>query len=93
MDRCPVCRAALKEVPRCRRCGSDFSRARAAQRFALALEGEAICRLLAGDADQAAKLLRRARLVHATPTGRALADLLHQQPCRNSVIGGHANTD
>lgn len=45
------------------------------ERLGRRLEGEAMLRLASGDPVAAARILRRARLVHATPAVRALGRL------------------
>lgn len=79
MDRCPVCRATLGGADVCRRCRTELGSVLRAETLAGRLEGLAIRCLATGEVERAARLLRRARLLHATPTIRAL--------CRTS---GHA---
>ncbi len=89
MDRCPVCRAALNGATTCRRCRAELAGVQAVARRAAALAGAAMAALASAQAPQAesaqapqaatderaraARLLARARLLHATPAIRALA--------------------
>lgn len=75
MERCPICRAALNGAATCRRCRAELAQVQAMERLGRCLEGEAMLRLASGDLAAAERILRRARLVHATPTVRALGRL------------------
>jgi hypothetical protein len=79
MERCPICRAALNGATTCRRCRADL---REVQRvFALAsdLAGAATLCLAGGRMTEAARLLARARLLHATPEILALWQTVSSQ--------------
>jgi transcriptional regulator of aromatic amino acid metabolism len=75
MERCPICRAALNGATTCRRCRADLQQVQQVQQVAeqaAALAGAAMLSLVQGDAATARHLLARARLLHATPSTRAL---------------------
>ncbi len=72
MDRCPLCRAALNGADTCRRCRAELGSAQRVERAGQALVGAAMHHLALDDRDTAARLLRRALTVHATPEARAL---------------------
>ncbi len=48
MERCPVCRARLRDRTRCRRCGCDLNRAIASERRARSYLARALRALRAG---------------------------------------------
>ena len=76
MDRCPLCRATLNGADTCRRCRAELGAAQRAEREGQALLGAAVMSLVLDDAGDAAELLRRARVLHATPEVRALSQLV-----------------
>jgi len=76
VDRCPLCRATLNGADTCRRCRAELGAAQRAEREGQALLGAAVMSLVLDDAGDAAELLRRARLLHATPEVRALSQLV-----------------
>jgi hypothetical protein len=72
MERCPICRAALNGTTTCRRCRADLQQVQQVAELAEALAGAAMLSLVQGHAAEARHLLARARLLHATPSTRAL---------------------
>jgi hypothetical protein len=83
MDRCPVCRAALNGAATCRRCRAELGSVQDVARRAAALTGAAMQALATGERARAARLLARARLLHATPAIRALVRAAGTlPPCR-----------
>ena len=76
LKRCPVCRAGLTgDEPLsepCRRCASDLSLVRAAERLAERASAEAESALRKGDRGRALSLARRALRLVDTADGRAL---------------------
>jgi hypothetical protein len=77
MERCPICRAALAGAEVCRRCQAELGAALRVGRDARRLAGEAMLRLMSGDAAGARLLLGRARVLHDAADLKAL-DLLLQ---------------
>ena len=81
METCPICRASLNGATTCRRCRADLATAQAVERRGRALAGAAMLALVQRDGGGAEYWLGRARLVHATPTVRALETLLDRAAC------------
>ena len=75
MERCPLCRAMLYGADTCRRCRAELSSAQRVARESRRLVGEAIHRLIQGDATTTTRLLQRAQALHATPEARILLQL------------------
>lgn len=80
MERCPVCRAALNGATTCRRCRADLREVQQAAALAAELAGAAMRCLAEGRMAEAARLLDRARLLHATPDILALWRRLPRRP-------------
>ncbi len=72
MDCCPLCRAVLNGAQTCRRCRAELQAAQRAERESQALADAAMHSLSLGHADAAARLLRRALVLHAAPQTLAL---------------------
>lgn len=75
MERCPLCRALLHGGDVCRRCRADLALVWRAEQQSAALLGTAMLRLAQGDDAAAARLLRRALVLHATPMVQRLLGL------------------
>jgi hypothetical protein len=76
MQHCPICRALLNGVETCRRCRAELKQVQEMERQGRVLAGEAMRLLALGDAAQSERLLRRARIVHATPEVRLLSKIV-----------------
>ena len=72
MERCPVCRATLNGATTCRRCRADLQHVQQVAELGATLVGAAMLSLVEGHTAEARRLLARARLLHATPSTRAL---------------------
>ena len=72
MDRCPLCRAGLNGAETCRRCRAELQLAQRVEREGQALADAAMHCWSLDDADTAARLLRRALVLHAAPETLAL---------------------
>jgi hypothetical protein len=77
MDNCPVCRALLNGADTCRRCRVELNAVQALERQARQLSGAAMHCMILGDLAAADRLLRRARVLHATPEVRLLSAVLN----------------
>jgi hypothetical protein len=75
MERCPLCRAVLHGADTCRRCRAELGSAQRVARESRRLVGAAIQQLIQDDPAAAARLLRRALALHATPEARTLWQL------------------
>jgi hypothetical protein len=75
MQVCPICRASLNGVSVCRRCRADLGKVQEIEQRGRILAVTALCMLVEGDADTAARWLERARSVHAAPAVRTLERL------------------
>jgi len=73
MERCPICRALLNGADACRRCRSELAKVREIERRGQEIAGAAMHRLALSGVAEAARLLRRARAIHATPEVRTLS--------------------
>jgi hypothetical protein len=67
MERCPVCRARVKDASPCPRCGADLARVLYIETTRQALEREAVGRLGEGDLPGASALLEQAQRLQRTP--------------------------
>lgn len=77
MERCPLCRALLKNsADTCRRCKAELSTVRRVDGESQALTGAAMHQLALGDVTASRRLLRRALGLHATPEVKALWELV-----------------
>jgi hypothetical protein len=82
MERCPNCRARVRDRAECRRCGMDLTLLVAAEQAADRLIGTALARLAGGDRAAAQEALRRARGLRGDPLVDELLAFLHleEQP-------------
>ena len=83
MENCPVCRALLNGAETCRRCRVELKTAQALERQAQQLAGAAMYSMLLGDRAGAARLLRRAHVVHATLEVKILSAILEESTRRD----------
>jgi hypothetical protein len=67
MMHCPICRALLNGADTCRRCRTELKQVQDVEHRGRELVGAAMHLLALGDTAAAMRLLRRARVVHATP--------------------------
>jgi len=72
VDRCPVCRAVLKDGPACRRCRADLSVLFRIEEEAEGLLRKAARSLAGGNLDAAEAVAGRAVMLQATDRARAL---------------------
>ena len=84
MLQCPVCRALLDGADTCRRCRAQLKQALELERHAGQIAGAAMHALALGETAMASRLLRRAKVVHATPEIRLLARILARQIASDS---------
>ena len=73
MMQCPICRALLNGAETCRRCRAELKQVQDVERQGCELVGAAMHLLALGNGVEAKRLLRRARVVHATPEVRFLS--------------------
>lgn len=76
MERCPLCKARLRERTICNRCEADLGLLQAIESGAEQLAGRAVRNLLAGETATAFKQAAAARDLHATTFHRALTGFL-----------------
>ena len=76
MMHCPICRAALTGADTCRRCRTELKQVQGVERRGRELVDAAMHFLALGNAAAALRLLRRARVVHATPEVRLLSTMV-----------------
>jgi hypothetical protein len=76
MMHCPICRAALNGANSCRRCRTDLKQVQDVERRGRELADAAMHLLALGNTAAALRLLRRARVVHATPEVRLLSTMV-----------------
>jgi hypothetical protein len=67
MEQCPICRAQLNGADICRRCRAELGKVRKIVRQGEAWAGAAMYFLALGESGKAARLLRRANTLRATP--------------------------
>jgi hypothetical protein len=67
VEHCPICRAQLTVGDICRRCRADLAKVKQIARRSDGLAGAALHLLATGDSKGAARLLRRAKALRATP--------------------------
>ncbi len=72
MDRCPHCKARIKEQPICRRCGADLSPLLLIETQAGEYARRCVQSLLAGNMQEAEDCIAAAVLLHATDCNRVL---------------------
>jgi hypothetical protein len=88
MMHCPICRALLNGADICRRCRTELKQVQDVERQGLELAGAAMHLLALGDTATALRLLRRARVIHATPEVRLLSTLVTAAACHAPVAKG-----
>ena len=76
MMHCPICRAQLNGADTCRRCRTELKQVQDVERRGRELVDAAMHELALGDTAAARRLLRRARVVHATPEVRLLSAMV-----------------
>jgi hypothetical protein len=76
MMHCPICRALLNGAETCRRCRTELKPVQDVERQGRELVGAAMHLLALGNTAKAMRLLRRARVVHATPEVRLLSTMV-----------------
>jgi hypothetical protein len=76
MMHCPICRAALNGANSCRRCRTELKQVQDVERRGRELADAAMHLLALGNTAAALRLLRRARVVHATPEVRLLSTMV-----------------
>jgi predicted amidophosphoribosyltransferase len=88
MMHCPICRALLNGADTCRRCRTELKQVQDVERQGLEVAGAAMHLLALGDTATALRLLRRARVVHATPEVRLLSTMMTTAAYRSPVANG-----
>jgi hypothetical protein len=76
MERCPICRARLRDATCCPRCGADLALPLETEQRALAMERGAVGWIAQGAPEQAEWALREALRLRSSPFARALLGLL-----------------
>ncbi len=76
MTHCPICRALLNGADTCRRCRTELKQVQDVERRGRELMDAAMHLLALGNTAAALRLLRRARVVHATPEVRLLSTMV-----------------
>ena len=76
MERCPICRARLREATHCPRCGADLALALETEQRAQTLERDAVEWIAKGEPEQAERALREALRLRSSPFARALLAFL-----------------
>lgn len=76
MMHCPICRALLNGADTCRRCRTELKQVQAVECQGRELVGAAMHLLALGNTATAMRVLRRARVVHATPEVRLLSTMV-----------------
>jgi len=79
MERCPNCRARLKDACRCPRCGTDLSLPLKIEQRARSLEQTAVMQLARGEMEQAERALDKALRLKPSPLARALLRFVHEK--------------
>jgi hypothetical protein len=85
MMHCPICRALLNGADTCRRCRTELKQVQDVERQGRELVGAVMHLLALGDTAAAMRLLRRARVVHATPELRLLSTVVTAAADRSPV--------
>lgn len=80
MERCPACRARLREGASCYRCGCDLSLPLEAQAQAKAYTQDAVKALYRGAMQDAESAVQRALRLDVTPFSLALRDFIQRYP-------------
>ena len=78
MERCPVCRAKLKDAPSCYRCGMDLSIPLNIAARAEALERQSVALLAKGDLIEARAAIEQALQLKHSRLGLTLRKLIKQ---------------
>lgn len=91
MERCPVCRARLREESACPRCGADLAELRRIEAAARAWERRAAARLAQGDAAGCAEAAARALRLRPSPLAKALAGFARSVMQRDTPGGPGAD--
>ena len=76
MMHCPICRGLLNGADTCRRCRTELKQVQDVERRGRELADTAMHLLALGNTAAALRLLRRARVVHATPEVRLLSAMV-----------------
>jgi hypothetical protein len=76
MERCPLCKARLRDRTICNRCEADLGLLQAIESKAERLAQRAVCSLLAGETAAALRQAAAAYELHATPFHHALAGFI-----------------
>lgn len=94
MERCPFCRARLRGLDLCSRCGADLTLVQRAERGARRAVAGALEALVRGDLDAAEVSLRRARTLREDPGHGFVEALIRHQRAREQrrVAPALANT-
>ena len=93
MMHCPICRALLNGAETCRRCRVELKQVQEVERRGRALAGAAMRLLALGDAGEAERLLRRARVVHATPQVRLLSKIVVASGAAHGALPASGQVD
>ncbi len=78
MERCPVCRAKLKDASSCYRCGTDLSVPLSIATRAEALEQQAVSLIVRGDLIEAREAIEQALQLKRSPLSLTLKKLIKQ---------------
>lgn len=79
MERCPVCRARLRDEVVCPRCGTDLRLSLATERQAQTLEQSAVDWFARGDLRRAEQVLEDALRLRSTPLARLLLGFIRER--------------
>ncbi|PIE64364.1 MAG: hypothetical protein CSA26_08375 [Desulfobacterales bacterium] len=74
MEKCPHCRARLREERTCPRCRTDLTLALDIETEARIMAGQAVTSLASGDAAAAAKYAEKSKKLHNTLFSRVLLE-------------------
>ena len=85
MERCPLCKARLRDKTICNRCEADLSLLQAIESQAEHLAQRAVHSLLAGKTPAAIRQAAAARDLHATPFHQALAGFIEKMEIKEFV--------
>jgi len=85
MERCPTCRARLRDTPSCPRCGTELARLQAIEAGAMRHLGLAVAHLRQGDEDVALREIEHSLRLKREPLALVLrAFILNQDQCQLS---------
>ena len=76
MERCPLCKARLRDKTICNRCEADLGLLQAIESQAERLAKRAVHKLLAGEMASARRQADAARALHSTPFHQALTGFI-----------------